>query len=159
MLMLVTNIDSKKEEDVPFSNSWGNFYTWHDCSLGRKEIIKISKELKKPVMWILFWTSCSACYHLQSTFKISNEIQRLSKNFMFVNCEGNDIPDDKDFILDGEYSPKIIFTDINGTVKSEIYNKHELAKSEYKYYYVDAGMLEESMRDAAILLHGEKAEL
>ena len=159
-LLLLLVCAEKKEIENPFSRDWGNHYTfkWQDCSVGRQDILKISKAVNKPVMWILFWKNgCQACYHLRESFGIDNEIQRLSKNFLMVNCEGNEIPDDPDFFLDGEYSPKIIFTDTTGTVRSEIYNRK--GKPEHKYYYVDADMLRPSMRDAARLLRGKEAEL
>ncbi len=135
---------------------------WQDCSLGRGEIAKLSKKINKPVMWILFWLSsgsgtCSACYHFQQSVVNQNEFQRLSKNFLMVNCEGKEIPDDSDFTLDGEYAPKILFTDVNNVVRSDVYNK--AGKKQYKYYYVDAVQLVPAMKEAAVLLRGNQAEL
>jgi hypothetical protein len=155
-----TEYIEKKVIPKPFSRDWGNYYTWYDCSTGRQELTKKSIELNKPILWILWWENaqgCYACHHLQSDFAMDNEVQRLSKNFLLVNCRGNEIPEDKDFLLDGEYAPKIIFTDVVGNVRPEIYNKH--GKHKYKYYYVDAGMLQPSMHEAAKLLRGELAEL
>jgi hypothetical protein len=144
--------------EVPFSRSWGDNYAWNDCSLGRDDLVRKSKEMNKPVMWILFWqTGCDACYHLQGSLKNHNEVQRLSQNFLLVNCKGDEIPDDADFYLDGEYSPKIVFTDVQGQVRPEYFNKR--GKPEFKYYYVDGPQLEPSMREAAVGMLGKKAEL
>ena len=159
LLSPVLGVDTKPAKpDVPFSRSWGQHYIWNDCSLGRNDIIQKSIKMNKPVMWILYWeTKCDACYHLQNSLKDHNQVQRLSQNFLFVNCNATEIPDDSDFYLDGEYSPKIIFTDVQGKVRPEYYNKN--GKAEFKYYYVDAPQLEFSMREAAVGMLGMKAEL
>ena len=85
-------------------------------------------------------------------------MQRLSRNFLMVNCEGSEIPEDSDMYLDGEYSPKIFFTDVEKNhVHPELYNR--MGKKDYKYYYVDGEQLADGMREAAVVLRKGKAQL
>ena len=108
-------------------------------------------------MVLLHRDGCSACWHLKSTFEKNNELQRLSTNFVFINCNSTEEPQGRGYAPDGDYVPRILFFASDGTPRPDIFNR--LGKAEYQHYYVDAPSVVEAMREAAVTLRGSDAEL
>ena len=66
-------------------------------------------------MVLLHRGDCTACYNLKGQFTKNNELQRLSKNFAFINCNSTEEPEDKSYSPDGDYVPRILFFGADGS--------------------------------------------
>lgn len=147
---------SKEISTKEMARGWGRIFEWKPCS-GNHPAKTEGHASGKPVMVLLHREGCSACYHLKSTFKTNNELQRLSKNFVFINCNSREEPSGKGYSPDGDYVPRILFFGSDGTPRADIFNR--LGKAEFRHYYVDAPSVVEAMKEAALTLRGQDAEL
>ena len=138
------------------ARGWGRIFEWAPCG-GAHPAEQAALAAGKPVMVLLHRPSCPACHKLKDTFLTNNELQRLSKNFAFINCNSTEEPPGKSYAPDGDYVPRILFFGADGSPRPEIFNR--LGKAAFKYYYVDAPSVVESMLEAAVMLRGEHAEL
>ena len=69
----------------------------------------------------------------------------MSKNFIMVNSEDDEEPDDDElFDIDGTYVPRTFFINPSGETMVDIFNAESMYK-ENKYYYWDAIALIKSM--------------
>ncbi|VDM39266.1 unnamed protein product [Toxocara canis] len=77
-----------------------------------REAKQQSKTLKKPIFLLIHKSWCGACQALKTTFRVSSrrdEFVKLSKEFVMVNTEDDEEPDDKRYSPDGQYIPRIFF--------------------------------------------------
>ncbi len=150
-----------REEDhpnFPLAQKWGNAYRWLACDPRDPARAAVAATaFARPAMVIVHREGCSACWHLQSDFKTHNEAQRLSRNFAMVHCNATQEPAPKAYAPDGEYVPRVLFSDAGGVLQPGLVN--EAGHGEFKYYYHDAASLAERMRTAAVALLGARAEL
>ena len=150
-----------KEEDHPnftLAQRWGNAYAWLACDPhDPARAAAVATAFSRPAMVIIHRDGCSACWHLREDFKKHNEAQRLSRNFVMVNCNATQEPAPKAYAPDGEYVPRVLFSDARGVLQPGLFNDD--GNPEFKYYYHDADSLANRMRTAAITLLGARAEL
>ena len=139
------------------ARGWGRVFKWAPCHGSAHPAKRAALESGLPVMVLLHRGDCTACYTLKGQFTKNNELQRLSKNFAFINCNSTEEPEDKSYSPDGDYVPRILFFGADGSPHPEIFNR--LGKPEYKYYYVDAPSVVQGMQEAAVKLRGDQAEL
>ncbi|CAB4005826.1 Thioredoxin domain-containing 12, partial [Paramuricea clavata] len=109
-----------------------------------KEGVALSKQSNKPMMLIIHKTWCSACKALKKKVAGSTKFAGMSKNFVMVNSEDDEDPDDELFEIDGSYVPRTFFIDPSGETMVDIYNSESMYKKN-KYYYWDAIALVKSM--------------
>lgn len=107
---------------------------------------EISARDNKPIMLLIHKTWCGACKALKPQVVNNKAIEEFSTNYVMVNVEDEEEPNDPDFAPDGGYIPRIIFINANGKVMKEIYN--EGGNKSYKYYYSNADDILKSMKNA-----------
>ena len=73
---------------------------------------------------IIHKTSCPACKSLKPKFSSSDEISKLSNNFVMVNANnGEDPSSDPKLSPDGSYVPRILFLNPEGELLSDVINE------------------------------------
>jgi len=124
------------------ARGWGNDIKW----TGHSVASQVAKRTGRPVMYVVHKTWCGACNRLKPLFAASEDIARLSKEFVMVNMQDNEEPEDSQFKPDGGYIPRILFGGSTGRVDADIVN--ESGNEKYKYFYNDAAGIVRSMRSA-----------
>lgn len=97
-------------------------------------------------MMVIHKTWCGACKALKPKFAESKGIEELSRNFVMINVEDDEEPQDTKFQIDGSYIPRIYILDSAGRVQEDIYNKN--GNPSYKYYYGNERGIVSSMKEA-----------
>ncbi|XP_030852663.1 thioredoxin domain-containing protein 12-like [Strongylocentrotus purpuratus] len=128
----------------------GEQYDWVTFEDG----LKLAKENDKPMMLVIHKTWCGACKALKPKFAASEEILKLSSDFVMVNVEDDEEPEGSQFQPDGGYIPRIVFLNSDGVVQSDLINT--LGNPQYKYFYSNALMVTEAMKSAVKALGGSR---
>ncbi|RCN33642.1 hypothetical protein ANCCAN_20523 [Ancylostoma caninum] len=100
-----------------------------------EKAIGVAKDLNKPIFFLIHKTWCGACKGLKREFGSSpktKELIELSKNFVMVNVEDDDEPEDEKYAPDGGYIPRIIFLD---TDAEPMDTNNERKYKNHKYFY------------------------
>lgn len=108
-------------------------------------VLKEAKVSKKPIMMVLHKSWCQISQDLKPKIAESKEIAELSKNFLLVNLEDDEIPKDGKYDADGSYVPRIVFLDSDGKLKKEIDNE-DTSLDKTKYFYKTAEEIIKSMK-------------
>eukprot|EP00057_Strongylocentrotus_purpuratus_P008517 XP_011662991.1 PREDICTED: thioredoxin domain-containing protein 12 [Strongylocentrotus purpuratus] len=108
----------------------------------------------KPMMLVIHKTWCGACKALKPKFAASEEILKLSSDFVMVNVEDDEEPEGSQFQPDGGYIPRILFLNSDGVVQPDLINT--LGNPQYKYFYSNALMVTEAMKSAVKALGGSR---
>ncbi|XP_054764538.1 thioredoxin domain-containing protein 12-like [Lytechinus pictus] len=114
----------------------------------------MAQKTNKPLMLVIHKTWCGACKALKPKFAASEEILKLSSNFVMVNVEDDEEPEGSEFQPDGGYIPRILFLNSDGAVQTDLYNTKGNPK--YKYFYSNADMVTTAMQLAANDLGGSR---
>lgn len=146
LLLLVTLILVVFPADGLLGRGFGDHIDWKTYTDGLKE----AQSSHKPVMLIIHKSWCGACKALKPNFAESKEIGELSKNFVMINVEDDEEPQDTQYKIDGSYIPRIFILDSSGRVQKDIYNKE--GNPSYKYYYGNAPAVVDSMKAALELM-------
>ncbi|XP_030852344.1 thioredoxin domain-containing protein 12-like [Strongylocentrotus purpuratus] len=128
----------------------GEQYDWVTFEDG----LKLAKENNKPMMLVIHKTWCGACKALKPKFAASEEILKLSSDFVMVNVEDDEEPEGSQFQPDGGYIPRILFLNSDGVVQPDLINT--LGNPQYKYFYSNALMVTEAMKSAVKALGGSR---
>lgn len=102
------------------------------------------KSSQRPGMIVCHKSWCEACRKLKPKFSTSREIETLSCGFVLISLMDDDLPKAKKFQPDGDYVPRILFVNPQGTVMVEIIN--EEGSSDYKYFYGEPSSIARSMK-------------
>ncbi|KHN83312.1 Folliculin [Toxocara canis] len=114
-----------------------------------REAKQQSKTLKKPIFLLIHKSWCGACQALKTTFRVSSrrdEFVKLSKEFVMVNTEDDEEPDDKRYSPDGQYIPRIFFLDEDGEPFKNINNKASYPRN--SHYFPQLPKLIDAMKRA-----------
>lgn len=95
-------------------------------------------------MIVIHKSWCGACKKFAPRFASSEEILELSKEFVMINCQDDEEPNDEKFRPDGSYIPRIFFMKPNGDI---IYGAQS-GYPGYKYYFTDAKTVIQGMEYA-----------
>ncbi|XP_014666246.1 PREDICTED: thioredoxin domain-containing protein 12-like [Priapulus caudatus] len=137
-------VNDEVEEDI--SNGYGNKINWvGDIDAA----FEVSATENKPLMVIIHKSWCGACKSLKSKFKDSTDILELSKDFVMVNLQDEDEPDDEKFKPDGGYIPRILFFGSDGVFREDLVGPNE----KYKYYVPDPLKIMDNMKKALSSQH------
>jgi len=122
-----------------YARGWGKNIKW----VSLKEGQRLAREQNKPAMIVIHKTWCRACKALKPRFAASNEISKLSSDFVMINVEDDEEPKNAEFKPDGGYIPRILFMDASGQVLPEQTNHNS---TQWKYFYGETQSILESMR-------------
>ncbi|KAI1708921.1 thioredoxin-like domain-containing protein [Ditylenchus destructor] len=126
------NDDQTKEKTSPdLSNGFGADIDW----VGWEKAQSIAMDLDKPIFFLIHKTWCGACKSLKQNFQTSNkrkELVELSSQFVMVNVEDDDEPEDKMYSPDGGYIPRLLFLNKHG-VPLDVNNEKNYPKNAYYY--------------------------
>lgn len=120
-----------KAADSSLGRGFGDHISWFTLDKALAE----AKAQNLPIMVVIHKSWCGACKALKPKFAASEEIAKLSKNFVMVNVEDDEEPKKKEFSPDGGYIPRILFLSPDGNVQKNYYNSNGNPK--YKYFYSD----------------------
>ncbi|CAH3198266.1 unnamed protein product [Porites evermanni] len=128
---------SKEVEDEPeiiennfLARGFGDSIAWVTFEDGLEQI----KKSDKLMLLLIHKTWCGSCKALKPKLAASKEFAQMSRHFVMVNTEDEEEPKGSQFIVDGEYIPRVLFLNPEGKVIDEIWNegtKHP----HVKYYY------------------------
>ncbi|KXJ15023.1 Thioredoxin domain-containing protein 12 [Exaiptasia diaphana] len=124
----------------PVPQGFGTEITWVPLN----DALSQAKNSEKPVMMILHRSWCQHSQALKSKIAESQEIAKLSKDFVMVNLEDDEIPEKK-YDIDGSYVPRIIFLDNKGEVQKNVTNPNTPVE-DAAYFYENATDIISSMR-------------
>eukprot|EP00050_Salpingoeca_kvevrii_P010600 m.9328 g.9328 ORF g.9328 m.9328 type:complete len:175 (+) comp2964_c0_seq1:1657-2181(+) len=128
------------------ARGWGDGIEWRSLEAGKAEALAS----QKPLMVIIHKTWCGACKALKPRVAASEEVAELSRQFVMVNLEDDEEPNDPAFTPDGGYIPRILFLNSAGEVQDDIINTSGNPK--YKYYYTSGENVAAGMRNALNVL-------
>eukprot|EP00112_Aurelia_sp_Birch-Aquarium-sp1_P009305 Seg2052.5 transcript_id=Seg2052.5/GoldUCD/mRNA.D3Y31 product="Thioredoxin domain-containing protein 12" protein_id=Seg2052.5/GoldUCD/D3Y31 len=134
---------AKETINVSLARGFSDYIDWQTLPKAKE----LAKEQNKPVMVIIHRTWCSACKALKPKFAENYDIYELSKNFIMVNVEDDEEPEDTQFIVDGGYYPRMFFLNPNGDVVKEIHNENP-SFLKYKFSFNDVDSIVLAMRNA-----------
>jgi protein-disulfide reductase (glutathione) len=140
--LLVLVAQSASAGSAELARGWGDGIEWQTLDVAKQ----IAKQTQRPIMIIVHKTWCGACKRLKPLVAASEEIAELSSNFVMVNLEDSEEPEDAQFTPDGGYIPRVLFAGPSGRVDASI--KNEGGNPKYRYFYTDAGGIVSSMRSA-----------
>ncbi|XP_014249361.1 thioredoxin domain-containing protein 12-like [Cimex lectularius] len=123
-----------------------NDYTDNIKWLTLDEALKSSKELKLPILVFIHLPLCESCNRLRPIIESSEEIITLSKDFLMVQINEQNVKDD--FRIDGQYTPRIIFLSPDGKPLPQFINK--LGNPNIKYYYPNAKSIVKAMSEVSL---------
>ncbi len=109
------------------ANGWGEDIAWR----GYDEAFAQAKAEGKPLMLVVYTSWCSKCRALKPTFH-SSEFADLSRDFVMVNADQEQVPGAMSQAPDGEYIPRILFFSPDGELHADVQNGHN---PRYRYYY------------------------
>ena len=119
---------------------WGENINWHALS----ECWNEAKSKNKPVMCVIHKPTCPACMRLRRAVSNSDEISKLSQDFVMVNLEWHEAPSSQDFAPDGRYIPRVIFFTPGGNALLNVVNRKD---GDTKYAYSSVQRLTENMKE------------
>ncbi|XP_073239584.1 uncharacterized protein [Porites lutea] len=118
------------DESISADRGFGSHLKWQKLDHALKE----AKQSNKPIMMVLHRSWCQLSQKLKPKIAESKKIEELSKNFILVNLEDDEIPKDGRYDVDGSYVPRIVFLDSDGNLKKEIDNEDtDLDKTKFFY--------------------------
>uniref|UniRef100_A0A915P0L8 Thioredoxin domain-containing protein n=1 Tax=Meloidogyne floridensis TaxID=298350 RepID=A0A915P0L8_9BILA len=102
-----------EEKEVDLSNGFGTDIDWVQWN----DAVSIALDLNKPIFLLIHKTWCGACQALKKSFASSNkreELIELSKQFVMVNVEDDDEPEEEEYAPDGRYIPRLFILNKEG---------------------------------------------
>ncbi|XP_001639665.2 uncharacterized protein LOC5519795 isoform X2 [Nematostella vectensis] len=138
-------VDEEKaqKQGKDLARGFGDKINWMTYEEGLKE----AKEKEKILVLLIHKTWCGSCKALKPKFAASEELAEMSKKFVMVNVEDKEEPSGSQFVVDGEYVPRIYFLNSKGEVDESIYNEGTKHRH-VKYYYESPEELIASMKRA-----------
>ena len=98
--------------------------------------------VNKPGMLVMHKSWCGVCKALGPQFANSNEIQNLANNFVMINVQDDDDPNDAAYQIDGAYIPRIYFLDSQGKPMAQ----YTSGNPNYRYFYSSPSEIAAAMR-------------
>lgn len=140
-------LEEMEEEPVmesnPLARGFGDRINWVTYEDGLEKM----KKSGKWMLLLIHKTWCGSCKALKPKLADSKEFAEMSRHFVMVNTEDEEEPKGSQFVVDGEYIPRVLFLNPEGKVIEAIWNegtKHP----QVKYYYSSAQELISAMNRA-----------
>lgn len=127
-------------QSVSLARGFNENIKWVDLEDG----MQLITQLNKPGLILIHKSWCGACKRLKPSVADSREMQELSRDFVMINIQDEEEPDDEKYKPDGGYIPRILFVRSNGKIMNEIYNADGNAK--FKYFYGSATPIVKNMK-------------
>lgn len=102
----------------------------------------MAKRSSKPIMVVIHKNKCPACNDLKPKFAIDSDIQNLSRHFVMVNLETDEVPKSAEFQPDGPYVPRILFFGPDCKLISDVHNSNKAQK----FLYNEVNDIADNMR-------------
>lgn len=137
--LLTTSVsDAGPGRELPWPSAV-DWKTWDDG-------IAQAKKEKKPICLVVYTKWCPRCRELAPMFA-SNEIAKLSKNFVMIRQDRDQTPAWlQQYAQTGAYIPRVLFLSSTGRLNAEITSG--IAKYPYFYTSAQAPQLVASMKRA-----------
>ncbi|KAL3090120.1 hypothetical protein niasHS_006572 [Heterodera schachtii] len=81
------------------------------------QAVSVALDLNRPIFLLIHKTWCGACDALKKSFATSpkrKELLELSKQFVMVNTEDEEEPEDEEYAPDGRYIPRLFILNKHG---------------------------------------------
>ncbi|KAG4074504.1 hypothetical protein HA402_015793 [Bradysia odoriphaga] len=136
------------------SRNFGSFVFAKNLDEG----LKIAKSESKPVMLIVTKLFAEHVEFSYRNLAASDDIKKLSDNFVMVNAYNGEDPNSTDYAPDGAYVPRIVFIRSDGVTLTQVKNA-SIKGDENKYYYQTSEDVVKSMKLAMQLNNKVKGNL
>ncbi|XP_046850918.1 uncharacterized protein LOC124444366 [Xenia sp. Carnegie-2017] len=131
---------------------FGMEYEW----LNMENALSEASISQKPIFLIIHQSSCPACEYLKNVFNQSKELPIYAQDFVMVNLQDEEEPEDDQFDVDGRYFPRLFILDPTGKVQQDLHNM-EPDYVEYKFSYGNELSIIRLMNDALLRFGNEKS--
>lgn len=129
------------------SQGWGEHIAWRHLDEGLTE----AKSSERPIMLVVHASWCGQCKKLKPKFQ-DKELSELTRHFVMVNADQDDVPAVTQYAPDGRYLPRVVFlAPDTGEVDAGLSNPR---RSKQRYYYAPHDDLVGTMRKA-LAAHGK----
>lgn len=126
---------------------WGEHIAWRYLDEGLSE----AKSSGRPLMLVVHASWCGQCKRLKPAFK-DKELAELSRHFVMVNADQDEVPKTLSYAPDGSYLPRVVFiAPTTGEVDPSLTNPR---RSKERHYYGPQDDLVGTMRKA-LAIHGK----
>lgn len=113
---------------------------------GLEEGLEEARDAGAPLMLVVHASWCAACKALKPSFS-NPEIVDLSRKFVMVNADQDEVPAALMYAPDGSYLPRVLFIDpTTGEVNTDLRNT---MRGQHRYFYTPhddlAGMMKSAL--------------
>jgi protein-disulfide reductase (glutathione) len=123
------------------ANGWGEDIAWRSLDDG----MATAKQTDRPMMLIVWTSWCPKCRALKQKFAENGEVQELSKQFVMVNVDQDELPEVSKHGPDGDYIPRLMFFDADGEIDDAVLNTK---RRRARYFYSPVDDVAAKMREA-----------
>ncbi|CAL1537664.1 unnamed protein product [Lymnaea stagnalis] len=120
------------------ARGWGETIKWTTLDDAKVQ----AKRSSKPLMIVVHKKQCPVCNELKPNFAVNSEIQNLSRHFLMVNLENEEVPNTKDFTPDGVYVPRIMFYGPDCKLIKDVHSSDKAKR----FLYSEANDIADNMR-------------
>jgi len=139
----------KRTATIP-ADGWNERIAWRGLDEGLRE----AKQSGMPLMMVVHTSWCGNCQKLKRTFNSDPTLEQLSEQFVMVHVDQDQHPEATLYGPDGQYIPRVIFLDEDGSVNQSLQNPNR--PHQYRYFYTPQEDLVATMRQA-LDRHGNKS--
>nr|WP_255216074.1 thioredoxin family protein [Pseudenhygromyxa sp. WMMC2535] len=149
-------VEAEAEAEAPArtatipAQGWNDEIAWRGLDEGLAE----AERTGRPVMLVVHTSWCSKCRALKGEFNGNASIEELSREFVMVHADQDEVPEMALYAPDGTYIPRVMFLDAQGKLDRELANPNRITR--YRYFYTPQEDLVGTMREA-LDRHGNKS--
>ena len=128
------------------AQGWGDHIAWRHLEEGLAE----ARASHRPLMLVVHASWCNQCKKLKPAFQ-DRELSELTRHFVMVNADQDEVPTAMQYAPDGAYLPRIVFVaPETGEVDTSLVNTR---RAQQRYFYTPRDDLVGTMRKA-LAAHG-----
>jgi protein-disulfide reductase (glutathione) len=130
----------KRTATIP-ADGWNDRIAWRGLDEGLRE----AQQTGMPVMMVVHTPWCGNCQKLKRSFA-DPKLERLSEQFVMVHVDQDQNPEATLYGPDGQYIPRVMFLDEQGTVDQRLQNPNR--PNRHRFFYTPQEDLVAAMRQA-----------